>query len=47
MRHASGIGYYFTPFQMDNDLARVTRSKDNLNVLDNSEVYEKMPVYNG
>ena len=47
MRHPNGIDYYFTSFQMDNDLARVTRSKDNLNVLDNSEVYEKMPVYNG
>lgn len=47
MRHPNGTDYYFTSFQMDNDLARITRSNDNLRVLDNSEVYEKMPVYNG
>ena len=47
MRHPNGTDYYFTSFQMDNDLAIITRSNENQSVINNSEVYEKMPVYNG
>jgi len=47
MRHPNGVDYYFTSFQMDNDIAQLATEGSKPNGLDNTDVYEKMPVYSG
>lgn len=46
-RHPNGIDFYFTSFQMNNDLLRIVEGSENTQHLDNSEVYEKLPTYAG
>ena len=47
MRHPNGVDYYFTSFQMNNDITQLTAEGDNSRALDNTDVYEKLPVYIG
>ena len=47
MRHPNGIDFYFTSFQMNNDLVSYIGGVKSSTSFDNSEVYEKLPVYAG
>ncbi len=44
-RHPNGVDFYFSSFQMNNDLVRLRGDDEMLLVHNNSELYEKLPVY--